>query len=415
LNQALRRVALLCVCVSPLGCIGMLGRANDPPTSVGTHPVGVTTITVRDPSRDRELDVEVWYPAARVENGEPFVYRIEAGGVTVAQLRSVSGAHRNVAAWREGGPLPVVLMSHGSGSTRFGNVSLSEVLASHGYIVAAPDHVGHTMGDHVLGIDNDERYQSAYDRPLDLSRVLDDLERRSSKRKSWLHGLVDPTRVAVAGHSFGGATALGIVGARFDGKRQAKECRLDADDRRCHALPLFGDKSYRYRDARVKAAVLITPGGYDFYRADGVALVDAPTLIVGARRDKSNPFGEYVRPVYDALRSPSYLLDLRQAGHLTPTDVCDMVDSIGFLAKAFGGAQSKDGCGSDYMTGRDALDRVTMATIPFLAFHLNGDREAREQLELALAPPEPRRQIRRPVRVARSKPQSKGTGTTTLR
>jgi len=254
------------------------------------------------------------------------------------------------------------------------------------------------MEDHVLGIDNDERYQSAYDRPLDLSRVLDELERRSRKRKSWLRGLVDPTRVAVAGHSFGGTTALAMVGAQFDGKRQAEECRHDDDDRRCHALPLFGDKAYRYRDARVKAAVLIAPGGFDFYRADGVARVDAPTLIVGARRDASNPFGEYVRPVYNALTSPHYLLALEQAGHLTPTDVCEMVDSIGFLAKAFGGAESQDGCGAGYISPREALDRVTMATLPFLALHLSGDGEAQRALEVALAPHKPRR---RPVRAAR--------------
>lgn len=367
------------------GCVGLLGPAKLPPAHVGVHAVGVTTIKVEDRSRDRTLEVEVWYPAARLEvERKAVVYRLRAGGTTVARLRSPTGARRHARPWRDGGPRPVVLLSHGAGSSRFGNMSLSEMLASHGFIVAAPDHVGHTSADKVFGISDDDRAQSALDRPLDLSRVLDELERRGDAHDSILRGMIDGERVGVAGHSFGGRAALGMIGARFDPVRQARECRSDPSDRRCRALAVFGDEPYRYRDPRIKAALLITPAGYDFYRADGVAQIDAPVLVVGAGRDETTPYADFHRPVFDALRAPHYLLELENAGHLTATDVCEVVDSIGFFAKTVGGKQAQDGCGESYLPSSVALERVVDASLPFFDLYLNGYSAAEQALHAVL-------------------------------
>jgi predicted dienelactone hydrolase len=376
---------LFCASTALLGCMGLLGREERAPSSLGGYPVGVTSLTVADPTRDRELAVEVWYPAARASSDDPVVYRVKAAGTTFARLRSVAHAHRNVEAAREAGPCPVVVLSHGAGSSRFANASLAEVLASHGYVVAAPDHAGHTVDDKIFGISDEERAQSALDRPIDLTLVLDELAARSGRASSHIYAMVDMQRVAVAGHSFGAAAALGLVGARFDVPRQDRECRVDHEDRRCAAVPLFGPRPYRYRDERVKAALLITPAGYDLYRADGIARVDAPTLVIGARNDRTTPFEEYPRPIYRALKIPRYLLDLEEAGHLTATDVCAIVDSGGLLAKTFGGPQAVDGCGEGNLSPHDALDLVAMASLPFLDLYLNGNARAEGQLEAALA------------------------------
>ena len=42
------------------------------------------------------------------------------------------------------GPFPLVVYSHGSGGLRFIASDYTEAIASHGYIVAAPDHTGNT-------------------------------------------------------------------------------------------------------------------------------------------------------------------------------------------------------------------------------------------------------------------------------
>lgn len=369
------------------GCMGRLGPAPEVPTTVGAHPVGVTKMVVDDARRDRSLDVEVWYPAAE-DAGEPAVYEVGAVGATVARLHSPTGARRDAPAWKAGGPRPVVLMSHGAGSSRFANASLSEVLASHGYIVAAPDHDGHTTADTVFGISDEERAQSAFDRPLDLSRVLDALEARSARADDLFAGLIDPDRIAVAGHSFGGRTALAMVGARFNLARQAAECARNDDDRRCRALPIFGraaqGESYRYRDPRVSAALLIAPAGFEFYRQDGVAQIDAPVLVVGARRDRTTPFAERHQSLIGALTSPHHLLDLKDAGHLTATDVCAIVESIGFLGKAFGGDKARDGCGEGYMSTGRALEVVSGASLAFLDAYVNRVPGALARLDAAL-------------------------------
>ncbi len=374
---------LLLSMVVACGMVGHLRPPPAPPALVGPLPVGVTTLEIDDPGRARRLTVEVWYPAAApAPTTEPVVYGVEVAGITIARLRSATGAHRD-AAPADGAPRPVALLSHGYASGRFQNVGLAELLASHGYVVAAPDHAGNTMGDMVFGISAEARARSALDRPLDLSRVLDALIAAPSARV----GAVDAGRVAVIGHSYGGRAALAMVGARFDGARQQRECAAGAEgDRRCAMVPVFGPRGYRYRDPRVKAAVLLTPAGYRFYRDDGVGAADAPTLVVGAREDRTNPFGEFHRPVFEALRGRRHLLELSPAGHLTATDVCELVDSIGFFARAFGGDRARDGCGEGFMSDREALDRVGRATLAFLALYVEERPEAAFELAEALQP-----------------------------
>lgn len=383
---SLARLCGATVLLSTIVACGLVGRLcppKAPPTVAGPSPVGVTTVEIDDARRDRRLTVEVWYPAAAPALAtEPVVYGVEVAGVTVARLRSATGAHRD-AAPADGAQRPVVLLSHGYASGRYQNVGLAELLASHGYVVAAPDHAGNTMGDMVFGISAEDRAQSALDRPQDLSRVLDVLASELAPRV----GAIDPARVAVIGHSYGGRAALAMVGARFDGARQQRECAAGAEgDRRCAMVPVFGPRGYRYRDPRVKAAVLLTPAGYRFYRDDGVAAADAPTLVVGAREDRTNPFGEFHRPVFEALRAQRHLLELSPAGHLTATDVCELVDSIGFFARTFGGERAQDGCGEGFMTDREALDRVGRATLAFLALYVDEQPQAAFALAEALHP-----------------------------
>ncbi|MEM9876399.1 MAG: alpha/beta hydrolase [Myxococcota bacterium] len=401
---ALQLMAMGLIGAGATGCMGMPGPRNAPPALAGAHAVGVVTIGLTDDARDRSLEVEVWYPA-RPHTGTPKrMYRLKgAAGMTVARLRSPLSARRAARLDPAGGPHPVVLLSHGATSSRLAHVGLAEVLASHGYIVAAPDHRGHTMADKLGGVSLDQRARAAFDRPLDLSRTLDELIARAADRTSIFHAGVDATRVAVAGHSFGGRTALGLVGARFNGARQARECQPGTDDRRCHALPVFGPTSYRYHDARVKAALLIAPSGFKFYRGDGVANVTTPTLVVGARNDRTTPYDVHHGPIFASLRGPRYLLDLDRAGHLTATDVCAVVRSVGFLARLVGGDEARDGCGEDYMTPAAAMDRLYAAALPFLDLHLNGNADAEASLQSALMPPAKAR----PVRVAAAPRRSK--------
>lgn len=96
----------------------------------------------------------------------------------------------------EGGPFPVVLLSHGLGGRPEMFREFASELASRGYVAAAPEYPVTTSGswNDVLDVNN---------QPADASFVLD-----SVLRLERLEGLVDAEHVAAAGHSLGGITTM---------------------------------------------------------------------------------------------------------------------------------------------------------------------------------------------------------------
>src|SRR5256712_1893954 len=110
-----------------------------------------------------------------------------------------------------GGRHPLVAFSHGYGGPRRQSTFLCTHLASHGYVVASVDHTGNTMLEVVQGVmtlrsggtlphpDTVLREFIAL-RPADISFAIDQV--------LGMDGLVDPDRIGMAGHSFGGWTTL---------------------------------------------------------------------------------------------------------------------------------------------------------------------------------------------------------------
>src|SRR6266852_5656967 len=98
----------------------------------GPAAVGVTTVTFEDTSRptmangsfpgspSRILVTEIWYPA-------------EPGASPPAT------ENRDAPLAQNGRPYPLVIYSHGFFSNRIAGAYLAHQLASHGYVVAAPD------------------------------------------------------------------------------------------------------------------------------------------------------------------------------------------------------------------------------------------------------------------------------------
>src|SRR5690606_6372290 len=115
------------------------------PLAAGPYPVGVTRVTFVDPVRDRPLRTEIWYPADESARDLPASPITDFVDPSLAGL--LAGSTVPLTAVRDvplspDGPFPFVAFSHGNGGVRFQNTFQAERLASHGFVVVAPDHTG---------------------------------------------------------------------------------------------------------------------------------------------------------------------------------------------------------------------------------------------------------------------------------
>ncbi len=117
--------------------------------------------------------------------------------------------------WREG-KTPVVVISHRLGSRPEDFAKRAQYLADYGYVVALPQHIGSDYQQQPALIKGYSRQvfltDEFIDHLLDVSYVIDELERRNAKE---FDGRLALDNVGIFGHSFGGYTALTSNLCRF--------------------------------------------------------------------------------------------------------------------------------------------------------------------------------------------------------
>ncbi|MEM9176012.1 MAG: alpha/beta fold hydrolase [Myxococcota bacterium] len=174
------------------------------PSRRGPHPVGVLQTAIASPSDpldpNRVLPTEIWYPAkaGATERDD---------GAHPLGLRHRATTHLTPL---DEGPRPLVVFSHGNSGLRQQSTFLTTHLASHGFVVAAPDHVGNTFSE-MMALETDEARRDVHrrartQRPHDLACVIESLVDggiEADRRPP-----IDARRIGVAGHSYGGWTAL---------------------------------------------------------------------------------------------------------------------------------------------------------------------------------------------------------------
>ena len=209
------------------------------PEPTGPYPAGTTSWWLKDTSRPdpwaagvsaRELMVSLWYPAAP-SDGRRARYMTPAESELQLTSRGITGVPQDVLstvranAVSDATPagrqraLPVVVLSPGFTNPRSTLTALAEDLASHGYVVAGIDHTYESFGTAFpdgrvttcLAREERRRDQGFWEkmaagRAADVSFVLNEL---TSAHSAWPGaGLIDPSRIAMAGHSAGGAAAI---------------------------------------------------------------------------------------------------------------------------------------------------------------------------------------------------------------
>lgn len=335
-------------------------KAAADPRVPGPYAVGVTSIVAASEG-DRELPVEIWYPAEPTD-AAPTDYPVGLDTFTLARIPSGLGAVRDAPLSREGAPHAVVVFSHGHRSFRAQSVYLMEHLASHGFVVAAPDHVGGTLlGSSVLPPGLVARY-----RPSDVSASLDALLAASSA-PGLLHGAADGERVGVAGHSYGGFSALRIVGATIDAAAVEAAC---GDELLCEGWDPSLPASQR--DERFSAAVLQSPAAAFTFdpKPEHLRTVEVPVLVMGGSHDEITPYDRECAPTFAALTgaTPRWLALVDGAGHFTFSNVCALLDGLGLELEAL-----EDGCGPEDIAPEDAQRIAASHATAFFQEALRGD------------------------------------------
>ncbi len=174
-------------------CSNGQGGAPSPDGSFAVRDSGV--LLLHDEARDKNLQIRVRFPVVQ-------------SGAEAAPVES----------------FPLVIFSHGAGGSCDAFASLSTYLASHGYVVVHPTH------SDSLSLEKGRQQRQAVrrmvrnpseivsrvdlpDRVSDVKFLLDSID--AIEEKVGLDGLIDPERVAMAGHSAGAMTTQVLGGMEF--------------------------------------------------------------------------------------------------------------------------------------------------------------------------------------------------------
>jgi predicted dienelactone hydrolase len=332
----------------------------------GRYPVGSTTLALVDTTRltmahgafpgapERTLPTLVWYPAAG------------AGGPDAALAT-------------DGAPFPLVVFSHGLGSFNAQSKFLTEHLASHGYVVAAPNFplsVGGAPGGPTVA---DIPAQAG-----DVHFLIDRFLAFSAAGGDRFAGGIDAERIALTGHSNGGATTL-----------------VAAYDR-------------NLRDPRVKAAIPLAPASC-WFQQGYFGTVDVPLLLLQGDHDLLVDAASHAEAVFARANAPKSLIVIHGGNHLGFADFGTTLDDVAgclflpdsaslgeqvaaLLATLGGPADfvGVAGCATAFCAGDPAhLDgarqqQITkQAVAAFLAFTLRGDAAAERYLYDEMGPTNP--------------------------
>jgi len=297
----------------------------------GEYKVGVKTVNLvnpnqvdilnskegNDPTYDRPITIEVWYPANVGDNAKTVVYD-EVMGTRGDSLRPLNPFTFKGRAYRDATPktgnkFPLVVVSHGYVGSRYLMTYLTENLASKGYIVAAIDHTDSTFKDA-------NAFQSTLlNRPKDIRFVINEMEKMGAKgSKNNLEGVVDANNTAIIGYSMGGYGVLNVGGAGYsDGLAQFFTGMTGGST--AISVHTAGNAAYeKMTDARIKAIVAFAPWGMErgVWDAEGLKGLKTPTFFIAGSQDDISGYEKGIKAIYEGtVNADRYLLTYMNARH----------------------------------------------------------------------------------------------------
>ena len=380
-------VALLAACASAPQTPSMASQSKDQkqdyrystpetPFSVGSIPMA----TLHDAQRNKDLNMAIEYPT-------------------------------------RGGPYPVIVFSHGYGSSSEGYVALTEYWTGHGYIVIKPSHADANLLRRILADRREARRarleelrtsgksrkeiqaeeakrpeetigESLWEketpaawenRAKDIELILDNLATLQDKYPE-LKGKMDTTKIGVAGHSYGAFTTMLVTGASSSKLNTA------------------------FNDPRIKAAIAMSPQGIgDQYglTAESWKNVKTPILFMTGSLDSGIVNHDDPKWRHDPFQySPAgdkYFISFEGARHTTFTGglgifgedfeigeatytTRPMTDQYGrdvYVQERTPGREKGENA---FLRDRNIFSAIKSASLTFWDAYLKGDKSAKEKV-----------------------------------
>ena len=290
-----------------LACTGEEPKDSETPTfspeSPGPYTPAHTAGTLVDAARSRELLLELWYPGVGDRVTAPITDFIadpdqKATYEALWEAAPPDCPTQNLSAPRDlpeatGGPWPLVVLSHCYGCTRYSTATVAEHLASHGFVVLAPDHTGDTLFDHLDGGGLPLNADTLELREGDLEFVLD-------KALAGEFGVeVDPARVGLMGHSFGSVTVALLLQRRLNDPPRA-------------------------------AMMVGAPPENPLLPGVDMAALQAPLLFLRLAEDNSIGLAGNILIENNFNEAPgaATLVDMADAGHWSPSDLVGLTEDF---------------------------------------------------------------------------------------
>jgi len=285
------------------GTGGSAGAALPDFTVPGPAAIGVLTTSLTDTARARTLPIEVWYPAlsagtaSAVLDFETNADRRSAlstllDGAPTACVAKTTTATRDAAA--APGAYPLILYSHCYTCTRWSAHSVMERLASHGFVVVAPDHEGDTLFDRLAESQSPLDNTLVDVREADIRFVLDQVLAGQALPAGVT---VNASEIGMLGHSIGSVTAG----------------RVAQDDPRIAAVLGLAAPMENILYGRVSMASITVPLG----------------LLLATEDNSISELGNlFIRENFSKANTPAYKVEVLDAGHWSVTNIAGLIDGF---------------------------------------------------------------------------------------